>query len=80
MNVDLEDFYKNTDIEMRMCMKEVKDPELNDRFSTAWANADWINDIMLRVMYELRDRKKEGEAVIDEMLEKLCLDKEEDKQ
>ncbi len=77
MKVDLVNFYKNSETEMSMALVDISESEEKERVSTAWDNAIWMNSQMLMFLEELKERRLEGEVIIDELLDVLCLNKED---
>ncbi len=51
--------------------------ELNDSIESIINEFEWVTETVGDFMVELRDRKSEGEAVINEFIKVLCLEKKD---
>lgn len=61
-------------ISLKGCIKNIQNDMVKKRVSTQTRNEfDFVMGELISFIEQLRDRKSEGEAVIDEFLEVLCM-------
>lgn len=70
----------HSDLESLKCIDDIEShhkdtiEELNDSIESIINEFEWVTESVCDFMLELRDRKTEGEAVIDEFIKVLCLE------